>query len=152
MGISILLASCGQKPFYEEYQAIPKNGWHQDSTIVFSVDVEDTTQYYSLMVNLRNNNTYPFQNIYLFRQVSTAQGIEFSDTAQYMLANLYGKWLGRGTGEVKTNIYPFKNQALRFTRKGKYSFIFQQAMRTERLEGIEHVGLTIYKEERETPY
>lgn len=144
-----LMASCDERPMYEEYVTVSEKGWFKDSTVSFSVEIEDTTKPYQVVWYLRNNNQYPFSNIYLFRKVTSEQGIEFSDTAQYYLADAYGKWLGKGVGEVKTNTWPFKQQLLFFNEAGTYTFTLQQAMRTEYLKGVEDVGLGIYKVDTE---
>lgn len=141
----LMLVACDPKPIYEEYVSVPGNEWSADSTLSFEVNIEDTTAVYQVVWHLRNNDNYEYSNIYLFRNVKSNRGVEFADTAQFMLADLYGKWLGKGIGELKTNTWPFKNGYLQFKHSGKYIFSLQQAMRTDKLKGVEDVGLGIYK-------
>ncbi|MDZ7848074.1 MAG: gliding motility lipoprotein GldH [Owenweeksia sp.] len=143
--IIALLTACGEKPVYEEYVSIPAKGWYKDSLIHFEVEITDTATPYRVMWYLRNNNDYAFSNIYLFRKVTSERGVEFADTASFPLADPYGKWLGKGVGELKTNTWPFKNSLLYFNREGIYRFSLQQAMRTNHLEGVEDVGLGVFK-------
>lgn len=144
--VSLLLCSCQQKPYYENYLKVSEQGWHQDSAAIFEVEISDTTSSYAVIFNLRANGSYPYSNLYLFRTVSSEEGLEYQDTAQVILADQYGKWLGEGIGELKTFSRPFRAQALRFNRSGNYTFKFVQAMRDEYLRGVEDVGLTLYKE------
>ncbi len=139
------LYSCDEPALYEEYVAIPDQGWHQDSVVTFEVMIEDTASAYRVGWHLRNNNNYPYSNIFLFREVTSQRGREFADTAEFMLADPYGKWLGKGVGELKTNSWPFKDQLLMFKQPGAYVFKLQQAMYPEYLQGLEDVGLSIYK-------
>ena len=140
-----LLWACGPTPMYEEYVSVPENSWDADSVVSFEVEIEDTTSVYQIVWYLRNNDDYEFSNIYLFRDVYSLKGPEFADTANFMLADAYGKWLGKGIGELKTNTWPFKNGYLQFKHSGTYVFNLQQAMRTSTLIGVEDVGLGIYK-------
>jgi len=145
VGLLILLSSaCKQSPVYEEYLQVDQKGWHQDSTATFEVEIDDTSRPYVVQFNLRANNNYPYSNMYLFREVSSAADLEYRDTAEIILANRYGEWLGEGIGDLKTFQRPFRNQPLRFNEPGTYTFSFTQAMRENRLEGVKSVGLTIY--------
>lgn len=149
LGALALFASCSEKPYYEEYMTIGADGWHQDSLVTFSVEIEDTSKFFGVLVNIRNNNDYPYSNLYLFRQIESENGVEYSDTASYTLADAYGKWLGEGVGELKTGTFPYRTHALRFFHPGVYTFTFQQAMRNKRLKGIEDVGISIFKLEQQ---
>ncbi|WP_417600494.1 gliding motility lipoprotein GldH [Owenweeksia hongkongensis] len=141
----ILLASCGPSPIYEAYVPVSKNGWFKDSLVSFDVEIDDTLAAYQIVWHLRNNDVYEYSNIYLFRSVASDRGIEFSDTAEFTLADAYGKWLGDGVGELKTNTWPFKQGYLQFNRSGNYTFTLQQAMRVDYLKGVEDIGLGVYK-------
>lgn len=145
-----LAVACDPTPMYEEYVSVPGNSWQADSTISFEVEITDTTGVYQAIWHLRNNDDYEWSNIYLFRDVKSDRGVEYADTAQFILADNYGKWLGKGVGELKTNSWPFKSGYLRFRHSGKYTFTLQQAMRTPSLKGVEDVGLGIYKLEPKT--
>lgn len=142
-----LFASCTSKPYFEEYVEIPPSGWSKDSIAKFEVKIEDTISDFLIGINLRNNNNYPFSNIYLFREIYSPKGLEFRDTMEFFLADAYGKWLGKGVGELKTNQWQFANRGLRFKRRGTYIFSFEQAMREENLVGLEDIGITIFKSE-----
>lgn len=140
-----LLTSCNSKPYYEEYIEIPVSGWHEDSVAQFKLKVDDTISDFLVGINLRNNNQYPFSNIYLFREIYSPKGLEFRDTMEFFLADAYGQWLGKGVGELKTNQWQFASRGLRFKKRGTYTFTLTQAMREENLIGVEDVGITIFK-------
>jgi len=143
--LAFVVVGCDPAPMYEEYVEVSGNGWHQDSTVTFEVNIDDTLSAYQVVWYLRNNDDYEYSNIFLFRSVSSDRGSEFGDTAEFVLADAYGKWLGKGVGELKTNTWPYKEGVLRFKRSGNYTFTLQQAMRTDFLKGVEDVGLGIYK-------
>ena len=145
----ILLHSCGKKAYYESYKHIPNAIWYAEDTAFFDVEVKDTSSEFLIVVNLRNNNDYPKSNIYFFREIRSSRGIEFRDTISYFLADNYGKWLGQGIGELKTNQWPFAPKGLRFRKKDTYTFVLTQAMRLDSLPGVEDVGITLYKDPKE---
>jgi gliding motility-associated lipoprotein GldH len=141
------LCGCEPAPYYEKYLTVPQASWHKDSTATFEVEIEEINTPYAVVFNLRGNDNYPYQNLYLFREISSQEGVEYTDTAQITMADTYGRWLGEGIGELKTYRRPYRAQPLRFNQTGTYTFKFTQAMRDTLLNGVEAVGLTLYKEE-----
>lgn len=139
----MVFSSCTDDSVYDGFITHPKEGWHQESVIAFEVDIQDTNTRYEITLTIRNNNDYPYSNLFLFRQIQTKAGVEFYDTAQYLLADKYGNWLGKGVGAIKTSEFMYKNQALRFAKMGTYTFTLQQGMRDQLLVGIEDVGLRL---------
>lgn len=144
-----MLQSCSSSPYFEEYIGLRDSTWHSDSVATFTVEIEDTASEFLIGINLRNNNDYPYSNIFLFREIRSSRGIEFRDTMEFFLADSYGKWLGDGVGELKTNQWQFASKGLRFRKKDTYTFSFNQAMREDELKGVEDIGITIFRNEKE---
>ena len=61
--IVLVLISCDSNRVYDTYKSVP-NQWHKDSVVQFKFQAPDSTNTYNLFVNLRNNNNYPFNNLY----------------------------------------------------------------------------------------
>lgn len=140
--ITIILVGCGKNAFYEQYADIPEGSWNKDSLVHFKVEVEDTTSFYNFYLHLRNNNDYPYSNFYSFLTLTFPNKKSSKDTLNLPLADLTGKWLGTGIGEIKTTTFLFKER-LRFPLKGSYIFTLRQGMRNENLMGITDVGLQV---------
>jgi len=64
------------------------------------------------------------------------------DTIEFVLADIEGRWLGKGWGAIKDNSV-LLNRSMRFPLKGKYEFKIQQAMRVDTLDGISDIGIQI---------
>ena len=62
------------------------------------------------------------------------------DTIELILADVEGKWLGKGWGAVKENSILLSGD-MRFPLKGQYEFKIQQAMRVDTLDGISDIGI-----------
>ncbi len=146
----LLLTSCDSKRVYDEYKSLP-HGWNKDSIITFNLKNIDSLQTYNLFINLRNNNDFPYSNLYLITQMQFPQGKVVTDTLEYEMAAPNGKWLGTGSGDEKENKLWYKEN-VKFDESGSYQIKIQQAMRKngaetgiENLKGITEVGFRIEK-------
>ena len=124
----------------------PTSGWIQKQPIQFVVDGVDSSSSYTLSVVVRQNNAYPFYNLYFSPSVINQSG----KTVQKGLAEaiLYdpktGKPKGDGFGDIyekKFLVYP----ALKFPKNGKFTIQLEQSMRVDTLAGMVSVGLQIEK-------
>jgi gliding motility-associated lipoprotein GldH len=146
VGILFVLAACSRSSMYDEQVTLPQEGWYKDELARFEVMVDDTIQGYDFFLNIRNNVEYRYSNLYLFMITKFPNGNISRDTLECILATPEGKWLGKGWGAVRENTL-LLNQNMRFPLKGKYEFLFQQAMRTDTLKDIRDIGIRITKSE-----
>lgn len=123
------LTSCNKDVVYSKYERIDENmGWPAKKTINFEVEIPDSNQVYDVYVNVRNAESYPYKNLFMFLK-TTYPNNDFSiDTIECVLADEQGHWLGKGMGDLYDNSILFKKNA-RFKKAGKYKFAFEQAMR-----------------------
>jgi gliding motility-associated lipoprotein GldH len=106
------------------------------------VEVTDTMKGYDFYIDLRNEGTYPYANIYMFVNTTFPSGKSARDTVECILADHSGRWLGSGLGDVLDNHILFKEN-IRFPNKGTYRFEFEQGMRTASLPSILDLGISI---------
>lgn len=139
----VLMISCGQEEIYNEYVHIPESGWNKDSVINFDVIVSDTSVYYGVVVQFRHNTDYPYQNLWLNREISINGDKIYSDHVDYTLGLPTGEWIGDGFGALKSLEMPYKKNALRFNAPGTYRFTFEHGMRDDVLTGLEDFGIRI---------
>ncbi|MDR0688391.1 MAG: gliding motility lipoprotein GldH [Prevotellaceae bacterium] len=145
LALCLCLCACDASRVYEQYRTIPGEGWHKDSCAVFDVYISDSAMLSNLYINLRNTSAYPFCNIYLFVKVTAPSGAFTCDTVEYMLADQYGRWYGKGFAKVLDNRLTFRKH-VRFPRSGVYRFEVQQGMRLDVLPYVANVGLRIERE------
>ena len=67
---------------------------------------------------------------------------KITDTLNYNLALPNGEWLGKGFGDTKEILFQYKVN-YKFPANGDYSIGITQAMRTDKLKGIEDIGVKI---------
>jgi len=145
----LLFFSCAKPTIYNKYKSLNNNKWAINKPVDFLVDVKDSLKTYNIFINIRNNNQYPYSNIFLVVSTYFDNTISEIDTLEYKMADVSGKWLGTGFDGVKENKLVFKIN-YKFPRKGNYKYSIIHANRKngnlkgdEFLKGITDVGLSI---------
>lgn len=126
------------------------NGWDIEESIKF--EIKDTIDFPSnIFFYIRNNNDYPFSNIFLIASLKSNQNIYEIDTLEYMMANNKGEWLGKGFSGVKESKLLWKS-SWKSNLSPPYFFEIKQANRKigqnkgdKKLFGILSFGLSIEK-------
>jgi gliding motility-associated lipoprotein GldH len=146
--VVILFFSCDKKRVFDEYKSVG-TAWHKDSIVSFNLPELDSTKRYNLFVTLRDNNGYPFNNIFLIVGLEMPNGFTKVDTLEYQMANPDGSLMGDGFSDIKENKLFYKEK-VKF--RGKYKVNIKQAVRENRkvpgvtaLDGITEVGFRIEK-------
>ena len=76
------------------------NGWNLEEPIKF--EITDTIDFSSnIFFYVRNNNDYPFSNIFLIASLKSNKKVYETDTLEYVMANNKGEWLGKGFSSIK---------------------------------------------------
>jgi gliding motility-associated lipoprotein GldH len=141
----IIVSACQKKrDFYFQYKGIEEATWNQAASFDFAVAVTDTFSYYDIFLEVRNNDSYPFRNLWLFVNLKTPEGNTRNDTVNCELADVYGKWHGKGNN-LYTLSFPFE-QNVRFHIPGTYLYSIRQGMREDYLKGISDIGLRVVKQ------
>jgi gliding motility-associated lipoprotein GldH len=147
----LFLVSCNDKLEFTKYKSLEDASWQANKNISFEFNVEDTILPKDLFINIRNNNEYPFSNLYVITELNFPNGDKIVDTLQYEMTNGTGKFLGKGFTEIKENKLFYKEQKV-FPLSGKYLLNIRHAMRKNGevkvipfLEGVQDVGFSIEK-------
>ena len=125
------------------------NSWNKDSIVTFDLPELDSTKQYNLFVNLRDNDNYQFNNLFLIVAMERPNGFTKVDTLEYQMTNPDGTLLGDGFLDIKESKLFYKEK---IKLKGKYKVHIKQAVRENgkvpgvtALEGITEVGFRIEK-------
>ncbi len=139
---SLLLAACTRGVVYSEFKDVSPFGWDKDSAVTFTFRVTDTLQPYNVLLHLRHQDNYPYQNMWFFLTSTNPQGTVTSDTIEFYLADDRGRWLGNGrNGHVSMPV--LYEQNYHFADTGAYTLSVRHGMRKERLRGVCQVGMEI---------
>jgi gliding motility-associated lipoprotein GldH len=148
--VAVLFFSCDKKRVFDEYKSVG-SAWNKDSIVTFDLPVLESTKRYNLFVNLRDNNNYKYNNLFLIVSLESPNGYTKVDTLEYQMANPDGTLLGEGFTDLKESKLYYKEN-VRF--RGKYKVHIKQAVRENGkvpgvtlLEGITEVGFRIENKE-----
>ena len=140
----VSLSSCDSGRVFEENTDLPDFTWDVKNKLKFEVNIEDTTQLHNLYVNVRQASHYPYANLYVFITINFPNGKLAKDTLECVLADETGQWKGEGMGDIWDNQILWKPN-VKFPITGKYTFEYEQAMRTEQVPFIMDMGLRVEK-------
>lgn len=146
--VALLVISCDKKRVFDEYKSVG-NSWHRDSIITFKLPKLESEKKYNLFVNVRDNNDYPFDNLFLIVSLEQPNKKICVDTLEYKMANPDGTLMGDGFTDIKENKLFYKEK-VDFKLKGDYKVHVRQAVRqtgkvagVTNLKGITEVGFRI---------
>ena len=145
--VAVMVVSCDKKRVFDEYKSVGK-AWHKDTIVSFELPEMDTVKPYNLYINLRANDAYPYNNLFLIVSLDQPDGITKVDTLEYLMADEDGNLLGDGFSDIKESRLVYKER-LKF-KNGKYDVRIRQAVRetgkisgVDALNGISEVGFRI---------
>ena len=148
--VMIIFSSCDKKRVFDEYKSVG-SAWHKDSIVTFNLPELDSTKRYDLFINVRDNNDYQFNNLFLIVALELPNGFTKVDTLEYQMAEPDGTLLGNGFSDLKESKLFYKEN-VRF--RSKYKVYIMQAVRengkvlgVKALDGITEVGFRIEKKE-----
>jgi len=143
----LVVASCGDnKTIFLEYSNL--NGtWDKENEINFSFDSEENFADLSLLI--RNDNSYPFSNIYLITSIKNNNEV-IIDTINYLFENNNTNWYSLKSSSINNSKISlkqnFKILAGELDFKVKHSVRYLDSiMPQKKLDGILDVGLLVEK-------
>jgi len=146
IGLVLLVIAAGfsscDNSLYNKMKEIPDAKWEMNRPIKFDVEITDTTEMYDFYVLIRHNTDYTYGNLYTFVNTTFPGDSITRDTIEFILAEPDGKWIGDGSGYLRSNEVMISTKFV-FPKPGLYSFEFQHAMRDSVLNGISELGIRI---------
>ena len=144
---ALAVISCDKNRIFDEYASVGKS-WQKDSIVTFKLPEMDTVKAFNLYVNVRANNKYPFNNMFLIVALDKPNGMTMVDTLEYQMADAEGNLLGEGFSDIKESKLFYKEK-YKFN-KGQHQVRISHATREsgkvkglESLDGITEVGFRI---------
>lgn len=137
------VTSCGYNPYFDENVSIKDEAWSQSDTVELTVDIEDTEEKFDMFINVRNNKTYAYMNLFMFIDIIDPDGEMWRDTLAFQLADEKGNWRSDDVSEtyVMTSFSAYTNYS--FPKKGTYTFKLIHGMYDEPLKGISDIGVKL---------
>jgi gliding motility-associated lipoprotein GldH len=144
ISVIFLIASCDPNKVTDEYHTISNAKWSADSAEVFTFQILRKGQIHNIYFNIRNDQTYPFSNLWLFVTIQPPVGASKTDTVQVVLAEPSGKWIGKGFSGIYDNRMLYLKGVF-FPEPGTYTIYLRHGMRPALLKGIADIGIRVEK-------
>ena len=140
-----LLISCDSTRLYEVNHDFDERYWLVEEEPGFQFTITDIDTKYDLYLNVRNEVSYPYANIYLtyYLEDSLNNVLNESLMNQFLFDKKTGKPFG---SSVLGDIYDHRFLLLKdftFSQPGQYEMRYKQFMRKDTLDGILSVGLRV---------
>lgn len=141
-GLFFVVISCDKKQVFDEYKEFDGT-WKKNKKATFTFEQKDTTNVYNMFLNVRNNNEYPYNNLFLIVSLNQPDGKVLVDTLEYQMANADGTLMGTGFSDIKESKLWYKEN-YSFEKPGKYTLEVEHAVRqTGKVQGVQDlVGIT----------
>lgn len=146
-GIIVILCvlwACDNTRVYEENHDFESKFWASDSVSTFTFNIEDVNQDYSLLMNIRNTNTYAYHNLYVQYTLEDTVGniLKKELVSNNLFHEKTGKPLGSGLGDIFSHQFALI-EGYTFENPSVYKVTLQQFMRQDSLQGILSAGIRI---------
>jgi gliding motility-associated lipoprotein GldH len=140
--LAAVAAGCDRNVRYSGNYSLEKGKWSIYDPARYACTIDDTVKTYNIRLSLRTSSDYPYRNIYLFVVTTFPSGTVVTDTIQAMVTDEKGKWLGKGTGDIRELSIPYKSNVY-FPEQGEYHFRVIHGMRDTLLNGVYDMGMKI---------
>ena len=140
--ILVAFSACDKKRVFDEYKSVGES-WNKDLVVDFNLPKLDTLKKYNLYVNLRADDSYEFNNLFLIVSLEQPDGLTKIDTLEYQMADVDGTLLGYGFSDIKESKLVYKEK-VQFKASEKNKVHIKQAVRkTGNVVGVAHLkGIT----------
>jgi len=142
--LPFLIFSCGPDYILDQEIEIQNQKWMYADSLTFSVEVNNIDQAYDFHIEVDHLTNYSYRNVYFLLHSITPNGKRITERVSINFMNKIGKWLG-DCNSKECDFQSTIREQYKFSQKGKHTFVIEQFMRKNPLEGIESVGLKIEK-------
>ena len=142
IAVIIILNSCDDEAVFKENNEIVSESWGISDSVVFKAAISETESFYNVFIEVKINELFLTNNLWLFMSTESPSGNIQSDTIMYFVSDEHGKWFGNEKGSSIENKFLYK-AFIRFPEEGEYTFIIKHGMREKDLPLIESFGITV---------
>ena len=140
---------CGLDKGYTFYKSVSNEGLGVNPLIFKVPEGIVNSSKKNIYLRLRNNNDYPYSNIFLLASLRSGEDKIYHDTLEYAMASADGSWLGSGFSEIKESKLWWKEGVI-LPNEEPLIIEVSQAVRNNgeekglgKLKGIISVGISI---------
>jgi len=139
------LVGCGDSPLFTETVAFPENTWTLENKPMFTVEIPDTSKFYTVDVTVRTTTDYPYNNMWFFLHAKTPNGQVGREPVEVKIGNPDGSWIGEKSGTIVTTSVYFKHR--KFPQQGKYVFTLEQGITEKEITEVIDISYTVKEDQ-----
>lgn len=128
----------------EQNEPVTNYNWSYDDAKTFQATITDTTQQYSIYVNMRHAFQFEWRNVWVKIETTFPNGKVYEKRVNLLLSEPDGHWYGDCLGDNCDIQIPIQERAM-FPLPGTYIFKITQDMRVNPLPYVKSVGMRIAK-------
>jgi gliding motility-associated lipoprotein GldH len=138
-----LLSACKEVALYSRITNIEGGSWQAGKPVHFELDIPKAGQAYYLVVTIRHTHLYAYRNLWI-RLGLQPPGADTMNFAEFdlQLAN-NERWLGVGMNDTYERRLRLFQKPVTFASAGKAKFSVEHIMRSNPLDGVLQVGLSL---------
>lgn len=136
-----LFSACSDDAIFDSAYSFDDRSWGQTELVKFDVDIQDTTEQYSLILTMRNTTNYAYNNFWIYLYVTTPDGKTSKTPYEIQVTNPDGSWIGTKSGTIVESKLVFRTSA--FKQAGVYSYTLEQGINKKEMPEILDIGLRV---------
>ena len=144
--LALSVFSCNDAPFFVGDGEVPDDGWAYTDTIIYQVDISDTTIHLDIGLNILHSSEFEYQNLYIQILTNFPDGKTLSQTLPLDFADHTGRWYG-DCGKSSCKLFVILQENALFNQIGMHTFKIVQYMRVDPVIGISAVDLILDRHE-----
>ena len=139
-----IMGGCSSHTTHRAYHSFAHEEWKMQDTISLNVTPTDSLADYTLDIEIRNSNNYPYEDLPI--SIICTEGdslLLLNDTLLLNLADEYGRWKGKGIGGLYQTEYHAGK--LHIMHAGRHCIRISHLLPDTLLKGISDIGIRIGK-------
>jgi gliding motility-associated lipoprotein GldH len=141
------MIACNDNVYYKQSIDIEDAAWPYGKILDFEFEITDTSAYYDLVLDVKHDIDFTYENTYVKIKTLFPSGEEVTDQVSLQLADELDQWEGDCSGNSCTVSILLQNEVF-FKEAGSYKLAIEQFNRVDPLEGIESMELKIISVEK----
>jgi len=140
--VLFFLSSCGPNYILDEKKEIANQQWSQTDSLSFTTNIVDTNKIYNLYLDVEHLTEYSYQNMYIRLHSIFPNGDRVTEQVSVELMDQIGRW----KGDCNSDDCDFRmtiHKGAFFNQAGAHTFLLEQFMRKNPLEGIQSIAFRI---------
>lgn len=143
---AVAFISC-HSAYFEKSYGFSSQNWGYDDAKSFSFEIDDSTQVFDMILKLEHTDEFPYQNLYLKTATQFPSDTLVEQLLSLEISDEAGNWFGTCSGANCSISIPIQTN-VHFSESGIYNLSLEQYTRTDSLNGIKRISLSLIEKKQ----